>query len=381
MVAIPASPPLLPLPLVAADGPRPSAKSAPKGYFLPDLVGHCEFPLTYNPHGDTVAPEADKWLDQGCPELAPKARKALYGLRAGELTAFCYTSCDAHHLRVISDFMNYLFHLDNISDGMMTREADVLSDIVMNALWFPDEYRLCKGQSPEEISAGKLARDYWRRCIADAGPGVQARFKENLQLFFEAVHIQATHREDGEIPELESYIDVRRDESGCKPVFDLIEYGLGINLPDFVIEHPIIKALNQGSNDLVTWSNDIFSYNVEQARGDTHNMIIILETRYGMELQDAMDYVGEMCRVTMENFVANKARVPSFGCPQLDRDVAGYVQGLQDWIVGALHWSFMSKRYFGTEGAEIKKHRYVKLLPKKTSSTPPACAQTTSESL
>lgn len=94
-------------------------------------------------------------------------------------------------------------------------------------------------------------------------------------------------------------------------------------------------------------------------------MVIILMENYGMELQEAMDYVGEMCRVTMVNFIANKSRVPSFGDAQLDKDVAGYVQGLQDWIVGALHWSFMSQRYFGTEGAEIKKHRYVKLLPKR----------------
>ncbi|KAL5529465.1 COP3 [Sanghuangporus baumii] len=378
MVNSSSSPSPLLVPLPSPSTVRSSTKPLPEGFILPDLVSHCKFPLSYNPHGDVVAAQADIWLDKGCPELTPKMRKALYGLHAGELTAYCYTSCDAHRLRVISDFMNYLFHLDNISDGMMTRDADVLSDIVMNALWFPHEYKPCKGQPAEEISAGKLARDYWLRCIADAGPDVQARFKENLQLFFEAVHIQATHREDGEIPDLETYIDVRRDESGCKPVFDLIEYGLGINLPDFVIEHPIIKALNQGSNDLVTWSNDIFSYNVEQARGDTHNMIIILVQRYGMELQDAMDYVGEMCRVTMENFVANKARLPSFGCPELDRDVAGYVQGLQDWIVGALHWSFMSQRYFGTEGAEVKKHRYVKLLPKKGTTTPAAGTETRS---
>lgn len=98
-------------------------------------------------------------------------------------------------------------------------------------------------------------------------------------------------------------------------------------------------------------------------------MIIILQQRYGMELQDAMNYVGEMYRVSMENFVENKARLPSFGSPELDRDVAGYVQGLQDWVVGALHWSFMSQRYLGTDGAEVKKHRYVKLLPKKGATT------------
>ncbi len=32
-------------------------------------------------------------------------------------------------------------------------------------------------------------------------------------------------------------------------------YALGIDLPDFVIEHPVIKALDQSTNDLVTWSN------------------------------------------------------------------------------------------------------------------------------
>lgn len=109
------------------------------------------------------------------------------------------------------------------------------------------------------------------------------------------------------------FIQLRRDTSGCKPVFDLIEYSMDIDLPDFVIDNPFIMALNEGANDLVTvrpvcalhfqftirltllypqWSNvsfsstrrlgmsdadpdraqDIFSYNVEQSRGDTHNV-------------------------------------------------------------------------------------------------------------
>jgi len=369
MVQAPPSPPNSPASVVLDIEEENSAtvNKAPTSFTLPDLVGHCHFPLTYNPHGDDVAPQSDRWLDVGCPELTPKKRAALYGLKAGELTAFCYPTCDAEHLRVVSDFMNYLFHLDNISDGMMTRETDVLSDVVMNALWYPEAYRPThapgKEQPEEEISAGKMARDYWARCIKDAGPGVQARFKESLELFFEAVNVQANDRDNGVIPDMESYIDVRRDTSGCKPVFDLIEYALRIDLPDAVVNHPVIKALNQGTNDLVTWSNDIFSYNVEQSRGDTHNMIVILMHHHGMSLQEAVDYVGEMCRLTIDTFILNKRRVPTFGCPKLDADVAGYVQGLQEWIVGSLHWSFMTKRYFGDKGAEVKKTRHVALLP------------------
>ena len=91
-------------------------------------------------------------------------------------------------------------------------------------------------------------------------------------------------------------------------------------------------------------------------------MIVILMKYYGMDLQTAVDQVGELCRLTIDTFCENKTKVPSFGCARVDAEVAGYIQGLQDWIVGSLHWSFMSQRYFGTQGAEVKKHRWVELL-------------------
>ncbi|KAF8197508.1 isoprenoid synthase domain-containing protein, partial [Pholiota molesta] len=338
----------------------------PTSFILPDLVSHCKFPLTYHSNGDEIAKQSVEWLDTNCPDLNAKQRRALRGLQAGELTAFCYNSTSPERLRVVSDFMNYLFHLDNISDGMMTRDTDTLSDVVMNALWFSATYTPTnapgKKQPEDELNPGKLARDFWARCIPGCGPGAQARFKETLELFFEAVYIQARARDEGIIPDLESYIDVRRDTSGrCKPCWALIEYALGIDLPDFVVDHPVIQALNQGTNDLVTWSNDIFSYNVEQSRGDTHNMIVILMEYHGLDLQGAVDYVGDLCAQTIDTFNENKANVPSWG-PEVDDMVSRYIQGLQDWIVGSLHWSFQTHRYFGKEGLEVKRSRLVKLL-------------------
>lgn len=74
-------------------------------------------------------------------------------------------------------------------------------------------------------------------------------------MFFEAVNSQARNRDEGIILDLEEYIDWRRDNSGCKPSFDLIEYAYDIELPEDVVEHPTMKAINQATNDLVTWSN------------------------------------------------------------------------------------------------------------------------------
>jgi hypothetical protein len=43
---------------------------------------------------------------------------------------------------------------------MMTRETDVLADVVMNALWLPDRYTPTRDQHLEELNPGKLAREY-----------------------------------------------------------------------------------------------------------------------------------------------------------------------------------------------------------------------------
>lgn len=85
-----------------------------------------------------------------------------------------------------------------------------LADPVTNAVWFPERYlstsALGKPRSEEECSAGKLARDFWQRCVKHAKPGPQARFKESLAPFFEAIHWQSQYRDAGAIPDLEPYI-------------------------------------------------------------------------------------------------------------------------------------------------------------------------------
>jgi hypothetical protein len=62
-------------------------------------------------------------------------------------------------------------------------------------------------------------------------------------------------------------------------------------------------------------------------------MVIILMQHHNLSLQDAVDYVGDLCKQTIEAFSTNKTKLPSWG-PETDEMAACYVQGLQDWIVG-----------------------------------------------
>jgi hypothetical protein len=89
-------------------------------------------------------------------------------------------------------------------------------------------------------------------------------------------------------------------------------------------------------------------------------------THDGLSLQQAVDRVSEMCKQTIDTFIANQKRVPSWG-ERIDRDVQLYVGCMQEWIVGSLHWSFITTRYFGNNGAgeSMKMTRIVDLLPRE----------------
>lgn len=108
--------------------------------------------------------------------------------------------------------------------------------------------------------------------VPTTSTGAQQRFIETFDFFFQSVTQQAHDRATGAIPDLESYISLRRDTSGCKPCWALIECesilfaaiigsnfvhidANNLNIPDEVMEHPLIRSLGEAANDLVTWSN------------------------------------------------------------------------------------------------------------------------------
>ena len=96
-------------------------------------------------------------------------------------------------------------------------------------------------------------------------------------------------------------------------------------------------------------------------------MIPVVMHQEGLDLQSAVDFVGDMCRQSIDRFIEEQQHLPSWG-PKIDRDLAIYIDGLANWIVGSLHWSFETERYFGKNGRQVKATRVVDLLPRRPAS-------------
>ena len=105
------------------------------------------------------------------------------------------------------------------------------------------------------ISTISYRSSLWRRYTQTASSSTQQRFIETFDFYFQAVTKQALDRQSDEIPDLESYIALRRDSSGCKLCFTFIEYANNLDIPEEVMDHPLLRSLVEAANDLVSWAN------------------------------------------------------------------------------------------------------------------------------
>ena len=106
-------------------------------------------------------------------------------------------------------------------------------------------------------------------------------------------------------------------------------------------------------------------YNIEQARGDKHNIITVVMHNNKIDIQGAMDWAYQYHKEVQAEFMdIYENRIPKFG-ERVDTELAQYVDGIENFVKGNLGWSFECERYFGKKRKEIWETRWVTLLPKK----------------
>ncbi|KAG2341925.1 terpenoid synthase [Suillus weaverae] len=332
--------------------------SEPAQFIIPDFVSGCRYPMRLNPHCDSVSRATEQWLCSEAHLVEPESTKYT-SLRPGYFASSCYPDADAFHLKVCADFLGWSFKLDDWLeiDRFDVNDAWEVRDCCMSAFRDPVNFQT-------ERYSGKMSKSFFGRFRETGGPGCTERFIHAMDLWFISAAKEVDNRAKGHVNDVESYIELRRDLSGCKSCFALIEFVGRIDLPDEVVSHPVIMALEEATNDFVSWSNDIFSYNMEQSHNSTHNLVAVLMLDQGLDLQSAVDYCGRLCNISLQRFEENRAILPSWG-EEVDKEVAIYVEGLQNWITGPLQWTFETTRYFGKDAHIVKRDRTVKLLPKR----------------
>lgn len=97
---------------------------------------------------------------------------------------------------------------------------------------------------------------FWSRTLeVGCAEGTQRRFINYTDLYVQAVHDQVMKRIQDEVPSIDEYLALRRDTGALKMCFAMGEFGLNVNIPDEVFEHPLIAIMEECANDVVVLSN------------------------------------------------------------------------------------------------------------------------------
>ncbi|KAH9065032.1 terpenoid synthase [Lactarius vividus] len=329
----------------------------PERYYIPVNLDKWKWPRHINSNYTEVKAASSEWL-RSFGAFSPKAQEAYDRCDVDRLAALAYPLQDKVGLRSGCDLINVLFVFDEYTDVAREEEVQVMANIGMDALRNPH-----KPRPKDEWVGGEITRQFWELAIKTASAQAQKRFIETFDAFLQAVAQEAADRAQKHIRNIQDYLAIRRDTTALRPCFAVLEFDM--NLPDKAVRHPVIEELCILTIDMILLTNDIASYNLEQARGgDNHNIITTVMHHNKTDIQGAMNWAYDYHKELEAKFMdLYENKIPKFGEP-VDIELAQYVEGLGNWVRANDQWGFESERYFGKKGPEIERTRCVTLLPK-----------------
>ena len=102
---------------------------------------------------------------------------------------------------------------------------------------------------------------------------------------------------------------------------------------------------------------------MEQARGDNNNIVTSVMHEFDTDVNSAILWVADHLTELEKKVLETMATVPKWGEP-IDSQVKQYCDGMGNWVRAFDEWGFESKRYFGANGLEVKRKRWVLLMEK-----------------
>lgn len=299
-------------------------------------------PPPINPHGPGILREADGWLvELGLADL-PGRLDTHRRIAVPLLASLAYPTASREVLRLAHDWMAWIFEFDDQfddgEDGHSSERARHAREQLGAVL---------------EGSAGNVPRrtlqwglnDIWERLRALAPPALCERFAGHVADYLASCEWETRNRRAGDCPDVDEYLAERQHTGAAHSCFDLLVPAMG--LPYSRVDWTSARRgrLEYLCSEIITLTNDLVSFPKERARGDVHNLVLILMRRHGLSEQAAVLQSVEWLRGRIQDF-EREARELARTAPQgLDEGTWHYVHGLRLFYPGCYVWSSRCRRF------------------------------------
>ncbi|KAJ8087106.1 hypothetical protein PM082_005934 [Marasmius tenuissimus] len=386
-------------------------------YQLPDLLSLTrDFELRTNRHCRNVVEASNKWFldlndEADAQVLTEDERQHASGLKAGLLASLCFPTCDLPQLRLAADFIGLLLISNERvkTGGMEAFGWDTISPDERGSFNKTGFIELLEGHALLKHLVPRLSR-----LKSITTPRWQKQFTTSLLALRDAQSHAIKYRRNGTVLALDDYVDLSRDLSGLRAVFDLVESseGLNLDLTEMTLaDADDFRMLRRVAAETIALSFDIFSLNNDQLAGNRLNVVEVLMSERGISLQAAVNEAGHLVKDKFDAFKeletslwarhprenANGSSASGQGATlgatlstwirkprSLSRsssrtnlaalfsaseaskwdtstanDASLFLQGLKDCMGGSLHWSYETELFFGSKGEAIRNFGWI----------------------
>lgn len=281
-----------------------------------------------------------------------------------QASARTYPEAVGADLDMLINWFGFAFLFDDQFDASGDKPAQV-SAVAREMIAIP--FRPL-GTPPDIVCPVTLAWvEVWPQMAAGMSETWQNRFASNWARFMAAavceVHL-AAHRE---VMDLAGYTALRQHTVGLQHSLDAIERIGRFEVPPQAQAHRVMRRLRHATTDCIAYMNDVHSLDREEARGDQHNLVTVLQRHLRSSRSAALDEAIRMTYALLDEVVALHARIPDM-CDELQlgpverESVRRAVVGTGDWIRGNYEWGLSSGRYAVHEKAQPGPAPYLEVL-------------------
>lgn len=307
------------------------------------LVVDCPFPDRSSPYGDAAA----AYVRQVAAEAGVQGRAGavvLHGIALGEAAALTYPDADAERLEVAALWIAFLVLFDDTWSDLLSLEEGWLEPVLEQHAVI---HAVLDGHGADEPLArllGRVLEDIHR-----IDPRWDdTRLRREIRRYLSATLWELDLRDRGVVPDLTSYLRMRRVFSTMTVQLELDHFVCRLRLPEQVRTHPCVQLVDMAVADYGCIANDLYSFEEERAHGLSANIVPVLQHEYGWDVPTARAHARKLCAGAVETYEDIRTRPARYGLTE-DDDLRRYFAHYEAFMSAAARWPARSDRY--REGA------------------------------
>ncbi|MGW1023037.1 terpene synthase family protein [Streptomyces sp. NPDC002577] len=270
------------------------------------------FPYRIAHEGDRVAVHSREWAQRMglVSEEAELRRHDRHGMAL--FACLSYPDAPAEGLNLVSDWVSWWAIWNDFPDdpdfvrepGRPERFFASLAAVVT-----PSPQPLTPVSSDPHVNA---FTDIWRRWCQGMSPRFIARTRKNWLGWFASCRTRCEHRRDSRTLEVEEYLTLRDMTGAVLLEMDVTERVGGYEVQPEFLESSPLKMMRRITMRVINITQDVQSLAKEEAAGDQHNMVIVLERRQNLTREKALRRIHERIRGYTDSFLRYEAEIPQF---------------------------------------------------------------------